>query len=110
MNKPKPAREQLRASLAQLHSQLSAVPHMDAASRRLLREVLTDIERVLGTSGPEGAPAAAGKELQAPVRQGNAIETAPQRLEELAVEFDARHPGLAGTLRQFIILLDRAGL
>jgi hypothetical protein len=33
-----------------------------------------------------------------------------QRLERLAVQFEADHPRLAGSLRQFVELCSRAGL
>ncbi|HEX4025731.1 MAG TPA: DUF4404 family protein [Steroidobacteraceae bacterium] len=103
MSKSESARDQLRQSLTQLHAQLSATPRVDATARRLLREVLSDIERLLGASGDgrneAGVAAAAGGAV-----------SAPQRLEALAVEFEARHPALSGALRQFVDLLGRAGL
>jgi hypothetical protein len=83
----------LRQTLQRLHAELQAAQHVDAASRRLLREVLADIERVLG-------------EPASPGRQGGAHTP---RLEQLAVALEAEHPGIAGTLRQLIDLLDRGG-
>jgi hypothetical protein len=81
----------LRQSLTRLHTELSATSRVDDASRRLLREVLSDIERVL--------------------REEKKIAPAPRsRLEALAVEFDARHPALSAGLRELIDLLGRAGL
>ena len=103
MNQPTPAREQLRHSLGQLHAQLMATPRVDPASRALLREILLDIERLLAVPAAAAEPAAAAGKMPA-------AETAPQRLEALAVEFEARHPALAGSLRQFIDLLGRGGV
>ena len=110
MNQPTSAREQLRQSLGQLHAQLIATPLGDPASRALLREVLADIERLL--AAPAAArPATARPVTAEPAAAGPAAaETAPQRLEALAVEFEARHPALAGSLRQFIDLLGRGGV
>ena len=102
MNKPDPPREALRQSLAQLHTQLAATPRVDESARRLLRQVLADIERLLGAYG--SAEAAAD-----PAVARTAV-SAPQRLRALAVEFDARHPPQAGSLRQFVDLLGGDGL
>jgi hypothetical protein len=37
-------------------------------------------------------------------------EPAQSRLEALAVEFEAEHPSLSASLREFVDLLARAGL
>ena len=97
---PRPEPKELQQSLSRLHSELARTPRVDEASRRLLREVLADIERLLGRETPGAAPAASAPP----------IEAAPRRLEALAVEFESEHPALAGSLRQFIDLLGRAGL
>ncbi|MGH8256178.1 MAG: DUF4404 family protein [Steroidobacteraceae bacterium] len=102
MSKPDSRRHDLRQSLTRLHSELAGTPHLDAASLRLLHSVLEDIERLLGASGSTGEAAYSAA-------SGTAV-SAPQRLEALAVEFEARHPALAGSLRQFVDLLGRAGL
>ena len=77
--------------MARLHTELSATARVDDASKRLLREVLNDIERLL--------------------REQKTLAPAPRsRLEALAVEFDTAHPALSASLREFIDLLGRAGL
>ena len=86
----------LRQSLTQLHSTLSASPALDEESRRLLREVLTDIERALARSPAPAASAAR------PVPRS--------RLESLAARFDAGHPTLSASLRELVELLGQAGL
>jgi hypothetical protein len=97
MDKQHPTSKHLQQSLSQLHAELMRTPRADDASKRLLREVLSDIERLLGNAG---AVSAAGSG-----------EPPPQsRLEALAVEFEADHPSLAASLREFIDLLGRAGL
>ena len=81
----------LQQSLARLHTELSTTARVDDASKRLLREVLSDIERLL--------------------REQKTVAPAPRsRLEALAVDFDAAHPALSASLREFIDLLGRAGL
>lgn len=95
---PNEPRESLQQSLARLHSELAAAPRIDASSRRLLREVLADIERLLQQSAPDAPTPAAGSARSVP------------RLEALAIEFEAEHPALAGSLRQLVDLLGRAGL
>ena len=94
----KPISNHLQQSLSQLHAELVRTRRVDEASKRLLREVLSDIERLLSNAAT--APAA-----------GSGTRPAPQsRLEALAVEFEAEHPSLAASLREFIDLLGRAGL
>lgn len=78
----------LRASLRSLHDQLSSTPELDPDSRRLLADVLQDIQRVLDETDPAHK----------------------HRLEALATRFEADHPDLAGVLRQFVDALGRAGL
>lgn len=87
----------LEHSLAELHAKLAAAPRLDEGSRKLLHDVLHDIERLLRESRqPRQAPAPA--------------PAATRRLETLAVDFEADHPSLAASLREFIDLLGRAGL
>lgn len=87
--------QQLRQILQRVHAELVATPRVDPASRRLLHDVLGDIERVLG----EPAPPAGGRPARAHT----------PRLEALVIAFEAEHPTLAGSLRQLIDLLDRGG-
>jgi Domain of unknown function (DUF4404) len=91
MDDQKPSPDQLQRSLAQLHDVLVGTPRVDAASKQLLRDVLGDIERLLGNGAVEAAQS-------------------QSRLEALAVEFEAEHPSLSASLREFIDLLGRAGM
>jgi hypothetical protein len=90
MENDKPGSNHLQHALAQLHTVLMRTPRVDEASKRVLREVLGDIERLLGS--------------------GAAVAPAGSRLEALAVDFEAEHPSLAASLREFVDLLGRAGL
>jgi hypothetical protein len=98
MDNQKPTPDRLQQSLSQLHDVLVRTPQVEDSSKRLLREVLADIERLLSTG--KAAPAAV------PAAQAQS----QSRLEALAVEFEADHPSLSASLREFIDLLGRAGL
>jgi hypothetical protein len=83
--------DDLRQSLTRLHADLSVTTRVDETSRRLLRDLLGDIERLL--------------------RDDKAAAVAnSSRLEALAVQFDSNHPALSASLREFVDLLGRAGL
>jgi hypothetical protein len=85
----------LEQSLAELHAKLASASRLDEGSRKLLHDVLHDIERL--SREPHQS------------RQAPAPGTT-HRLETLAVDFEADHPSLAASLREFIDLLGRAGL
>ncbi len=95
---PTQSHQSLQQSLARLHAELGAASRVDPKSRRLLRELLADIERILQETPPGPDSGARRAERSVP------------RLEALAIEFEADHPGLAGSLRQLVDLLGRAGL
>ncbi|MBS0380497.1 MAG: DUF4404 family protein [Proteobacteria bacterium] len=84
------AGENLRDLLARVHEHLSAAAPAVQEERQQLTTVLHDIERALGVGG-------------------EASGSAP-RLEQMAVRFQATHPALAGSLRQLIDLLGKAGI
>ncbi len=96
--------DSLQRSLAQLHSELAGAHRLDAKSRQLLRSVLGDIERLLREGSSPTSTAAAS------TAAASTAQSAPHRLEALAVSFEADHPSLAASVRQFIDLLGRAGL
>lgn len=97
MSTPTPPRpSELQQTVSRLHGELARSPRVDPASRQRLKELLDEIERLLGAE--EGAAAAT-----APARLEH-------RLESLAVTFEADHPSLAGSLRQLTELLVSAGL
>lgn len=81
----------LRERLARLHAELADAHRQSPATRQPLGEVLPDLKRVVDGGG------AADKSL-------------PDRLERVAVHFEAQHPGLAATTRQLIDLLSEVGI
>ena len=91
--------ESLRELLARVHERLSASTAIDREARQLLDTLMRDIERALAP----GAQSAAGTALTP------AAAHAP-RLESLAVQFEAGHPGLAELLRRIIDALGKAGI
>jgi Domain of unknown function (DUF4404) len=87
----------LRNALAKLHEELRRAQRVDPESRRLLQQLATDIERLMDQ------PAAHG--------QAKAPEPSHRhRLKEFEVKFEADHPALAATLREFVDLLAKAGM
>jgi Domain of unknown function (DUF4404) len=91
----------LRDQLGKLHQELGGVRHVDPQSRQLLTEVLEDIQRLLQADrAPAPQPGSSPP--------GNA--SLPERLEKVAVQFEADHPALAAGSRRLIDLLGKAGL
>jgi hypothetical protein len=82
--------DDLHRTLARLREELGRAPSVDEESRRMLQEITHDAERL------STRPAMA----HSPV----------QRLEELALRFEAEHPTLGATLRQLVEILEKAGI
>ncbi|HTT05055.1 MAG TPA: DUF4404 family protein [Steroidobacteraceae bacterium] len=102
-----PTREQLQGSLRALHAELARTARVDASSHQLLQQLLRDMHRLLQDNETSEVPApAAAADAVADGDGGRPT----QRLERLAVQFEAEHPRLAGSLRQFVELCSRAGL
>ncbi len=85
--------DSLQLHIAKLRSELAKAQRLDEQSLARMHTALADIESRLQQKG--AAPAA---------------DTAPHPLESLAVGFEADHPTLAASVRQFIDLLGQAGL
>lgn len=88
---------QLRGALATLHADLGRESAVDAESRTLLLQLLTDIDRLLSLpkSTVESATPAAGQ---------------LGRLRDMEARLEATHPVLAATIREVIDMLTRMGL
>jgi len=84
----------LRQRIESLHSELSGIDSIDPQSRTLLITLLGDITRLLERSSA-GAP-----------DEHNLTE----RLDELAVHFEAEHPSLGAALRRVVDALGKAGI
>jgi hypothetical protein len=86
----------LRERLAKLHAELSDAHRSDPEAHRPLGEILPDIKRL--TEQPET------------LGLGKADSSLPQRLERVAVQFEAEHPALAGSVRRIVDLLGEVGI
>jgi hypothetical protein len=82
----------LRELLARVHQRLGQAGSVDAQSRKLLTELVRDVDRALARDAA-GAPGAHA-----------------HRLESLAVRFEADHPALAEVIREVIDALVKAGI
>ena len=86
----------LRERLAKLHAELASAHRQNPATRQSLGEILPDVKRMVDE--PAGAPAPSGG------------ATLPDRLERVAVQFEAEHPTLAASARRLIDLLNEVGI
>lgn len=86
----------LREQLSKLHTELAGAQRVDPEVRELLRQVMDDIARLVDK--PESTGGAA------------ADASIADRIEELAVRFEADHPALAASTRRLVDLLGKAGL
>jgi Domain of unknown function (DUF4404) len=86
----------LRERLAKLHAELADAHRENPATRQSLGEILPDVKRMV-----DEPPAAA---------DSNVDKTLPDRLERVAVQFEAEHPTLAASARRLIDLLSEVGI
>jgi hypothetical protein len=86
----------LRERLAKLHAELSDAHQENPATRQSLGEILPDVKRM--ADRPAGT---------APDPQDKSL---PDRLERVAVQFEADHPTLAASARRLIDLLSEVGI
>ena len=86
----------LRSQLAALHSELARTSSVDPQSRDLLVNLLGDITRLLGSTTD-----ALELDDDRPL---------DERLETLAVQFEAEHPALGTALRRVVDALGKAGI
>jgi Domain of unknown function (DUF4404) len=85
----------LRERLAKLYAELASVHRDNPATRQSLGEVLPDVKRMVDEPAGAADPAA---------------DTLPDRLERIAVQFEAVHPTLAASARRLIDLLGEVGI
>lgn len=87
----------LRTQLAALHSELARTSSVDPQSRELLVSILGDITRLLGAGGTSSEAADEDRPLN-------------ERLDEVAVQFEAEHPALGTAIRRVVDALAKAGI
>ena len=83
----------LRDRLSALHTELAETTTVDSESRQTLVALLGDITRLLEKSKWDSPP----------------DEPVAERLEALAVGFEADHPALGTAIRQVVDALGKAG-
>ena len=86
----------LRERLAKLHAELSSAHRENPATRQSLGEILPDVKRMVDEPGGLSAEPA--------------VKSLPDRLERVAVQFEADHPTLAASARRLIDLLGEVGI
>jgi hypothetical protein len=85
----------LRDHLAKVHAELTEALRADPKSRETLNEMMQDINRLIDK--PADMTASSPGSL-------------PDRLERVAVQFEADHPTLAASARRLIDLLSEVGI
>jgi Domain of unknown function (DUF4404) len=88
-------KESLRDLVAKLHAELSDALRADPRSRESLAEMMRDINRLIDNAAI------------APVSGHGSL---PDRLERIAVQFEADHPTLAASARRLVDLLGEVGI
>ena len=83
----------LHQRLEALHVELAGTTAVDASSRQALMALLGDITRLLDKSPADAAD-----------------QPVAERLEALALGFEAKHPTLGTAIRQVVDALGKAGI
>ncbi|HEU4654328.1 MAG TPA: DUF4404 family protein [Steroidobacteraceae bacterium] len=83
-----------RQQLVQAQAALKQMQAVSADERELLISMLADITRLLGQPGEDDS----------------ANQSLIDRLDELAVHFEAEHPSLGAALRRVVDALGKAGI
>lgn len=86
----------LRERLAKLHAELANAHQENPATRQSLGDILPHVKRMVDE--PAGAA------------DSSIDKTLPDRLEQVAVQFEAEYPRLAASARQLIDLLSEVGI
>jgi uncharacterized protein DUF4404 len=94
----------LREQLMKLHEELGVARRIDPRSQQLLGEIMEDIKRLMDQELTASAPAGT------PLPGRSAAPSLPDRLEKIAVQFEADHPTLAASSRRLVDLLGKVGL
>ncbi|HEY2465095.1 MAG TPA: DUF4404 family protein [Steroidobacteraceae bacterium] len=86
----------LRERLAKLHAELADAHQQNPATRQSLGEILPDVKRMVDQPADATAP--------------SLDKSLPERLEQVAVQFEAEHPTLAASARRLVDLLNEVGI
>jgi hypothetical protein len=87
----------LRDHLAKLHAELADAHQADPKYRESLAQMMQDIDRLIDKD--DASTSLPGKD-----------PSLPDRLERIAVQFEADHPTLAASARRLVDLLGEVGI
>jgi hypothetical protein len=90
---------------AKLHAELTAALQADPKSRESLSEMMGDINRLIDNRSIDNGLTDKGADTPA-----SAQGSLPDRLERIAVQFEAAHPTLAASARRLVDLLGEVGI
>jgi Domain of unknown function (DUF4404) len=88
-------KDSLRDLVSKLHAEMADALRADPKSREHLGEMMQDINRLIDK--PAASPASPHGSL-------------PDRLERIAIQFEADHPTLAASARRLVDLLGEVGI
>jgi len=88
-------KDSLRDLLSKLHAEMTDALRADPKSREHLSGMMQDINRLIDK--PAATPASVHGSL-------------PDRLERIAIQFEADHPTLAASARRLVDLLGEVGI
>jgi hypothetical protein len=95
----------LRDHLAKLRAELTDARQADPKSRQSLDDAMQDVHRLIDkTAAAPGAAASSSGTVASP------DSSLPDRLELIAVQFEADHPTLAASARRLVDLLAEVGI
>jgi len=86
--------------VARLHAELTEALRADPASREKLSDMMRDINRLIDNGLTD-------KGADTPASSQGSL---PDRLESIAVQFEAAHPTLAASARRLVDLLGEVGI
>jgi predicted RND superfamily exporter protein len=89
-------RDELLNTLQSLHDELESTPDVDQQTRQMLQTVTADIRDVLDQDGESA--------------NSESPESVSERLRETLIEFEARHPQIAGILERLTDGLANLGI
>ena len=90
---------------AKLHAELTTALQADPKSRESLSEMMSDINRLIDHGLTDQGLTGKGAGTPAP-----ALRSLPDKLERIAVKFEAAHPTLAASARRLVDLLGEVGI
>jgi hypothetical protein len=90
---------------AKLHAELTAALPADPKSRESLSEMMSDINRLIDHGLTDQGLTDKGTDVPA-----SAQGSLPDKLERIAVQFEAAHPTLAASARRLVDLLGEVGI